>query len=90
MPATLLRSAHPDKGLVATRRQSSGHPGRGGQVASLPDVDSATAAVYVDLRKVADISGDELPAQVEALRSVGLTASSSGDETAVHLRLVAG
>jgi hypothetical protein len=57
---------------------------------SLPDLDSATAVVYVDLKKVTDISGDELPRQVEALRSIGLTASSSGDETGIHLRLVAG
>ena len=57
---------------------------------SLPDLDRATAVVYVDLQKAADISGDELPSQVAALRSVGLTASSTGDESDVHLRLVAG
>jgi len=57
---------------------------------SLPDLDRATAVVYVDLQKAADISGDELPSQVAALRSVGLTASSTGDESDIHLRLVAG
>jgi len=57
---------------------------------SLPDLDRATAVVYVDLQKAADISGDELPSEVAALRSVGLTASSTGDESDVHLRLVAG
>jgi hypothetical protein len=57
---------------------------------SLPDLDSATVVVYVDLRKVADISRDALPPQVAPLRSVGLTASSSGDGSDIHLRLVAG
>jgi hypothetical protein len=57
---------------------------------SLPDLDNAAAVVYVDLAKAAEISGDELPPQVSALRSVGLTASSAGDESDVHLRLVAG
>ena len=57
---------------------------------SLPDLDRATAVVYVDLRKIVYISGEDLPPEVAALRSVGLTAASVGDETDLHLRLVAG
>jgi hypothetical protein len=38
----------------------------------------------------ADISGDELPTEVKALRSFGLTASTPGEESGVHIRLVAG
>jgi hypothetical protein len=57
---------------------------------TLPDLDGATAVVYVDLRRAADISGDELPAEIAALRSVGLTASTSGADSGVHIRLVAG
>jgi phenylalanyl-tRNA synthetase beta subunit len=52
----------------------------------------ATAVVYVDLSRAADVSGDELSAEakVKALRSFGLTASTSGEQSGVHIRLVAG
>jgi hypothetical protein len=57
---------------------------------TLPDLDSATAVVYVDVRKVAELSGRQVPAEAAAVRSFGLTASTSGADSGIHLRLVAG
>ena len=56
---------------------------------TLPDVDSATAVVYVDVRKVAELSGERVPEEGKAVASFGLTVSTSGDDSGIHLRLVA-
>jgi hypothetical protein len=56
---------------------------------TLPDVDSATAVVYVDVRKVAELSGEQVPEEGKAVASFGLTVSTSGDDSGIHLRLVA-
>ena len=58
--------------------------------AALPDLATATAAVYVDLTRVSDISGEELPKAASTLRSFGLTVSTAGDTSTLHFRLVAG
>lgn len=57
---------------------------------ALPDLDDATAVVYVDLRKAATLSGEELPRQAGSLRAFGITAHTSGAESTIHLRLTAG
>ncbi len=57
---------------------------------TLPDLDSATAVVYVDVRKVAELSGERVPDEGKAVSSFGLTVSTSGDGSGIHPRLVAG
>lgn len=69
--------------LVATGALGQQDPFR----AALPDVATATAVVYVDVQKAAALSGDELPAAYRSVRSFGLTASTSGSDSTVHLRL---
>jgi hypothetical protein len=61
-----------------------------GFTAALPDLKGATAVIYVDLRKVADLAGEELPKQAGSLRAFGLTATTSGTESTIHLRLTTG
>jgi hypothetical protein len=58
--------------------------------AALPDIATATAVVYVDLRKAATVSGHPLSRQFRSVRAFGLTASSAGSDSTVHLRLVVG
>ena len=57
---------------------------------ALPDLDGAQFVVWADVQKFADVSGEELPAEAKALRAFGLTASSSGDTSTLHARLVVG
>jgi hypothetical protein len=57
---------------------------------ALPDVDKANAVVYVDLRRVASVTGEDLPAAAGTLRAFGLTAATDGDVNTLHFRLVAG
>jgi hypothetical protein len=57
---------------------------------ALPDVDGATAVVFVDVRRVAEIYGRPVPEEGKAVSAFGLTVSTSGDESGIHMRLVAG
>lgn len=58
--------------------------------AALPDLDSATAVVYLNVERTAKFADEEVPKEASGMRAFGLTASSSGGESTVHLRLVAG
>ncbi|WP_344949556.1 DUF3352 domain-containing protein [Sphaerisporangium flaviroseum] len=59
---------------------------------AIPDADSATAALFVDLDKLEkyylrSVSGEER-ANLQTLRAVGLSASQSGDTTSFSLRVL--
>jgi hypothetical protein len=41
------------------------------------------------VRKMAELSGKQVPAEGKAVASFGLTVSTSGDDSGIHLRLVA-
>ena len=58
--------------------------------AALPDLDNAQVAVYLDIRRAAELAGEPLPDSARALRSFGLTGTSSGDSSTVRMRLVVG
>lgn len=58
--------------------------------AALPDLDSAQFVVWADVQKFAETTGEEIPAEAKAVRSFGLTATSSGDTSTLHARLVVG
>lgn len=58
--------------------------------AALPDLDKAQVAVYVDIRRAAELAAEPLPDSTRALRSFGITATSSGDSSTVRMRLVVG
>jgi hypothetical protein len=75
----------------ADRLTAAGTLGRAELVrAALPDLDAAQLAVYVDARRVAEVGGEPLPAEVSGLRAVGLTATGSGDVSTVRVRVVVG
>jgi len=58
--------------------------------AAMPDLASARFAIYVDVGKVAELSGTPLPAAAKALQAVGLTVTTQGDTATLHARLVVG
>ncbi len=57
---------------------------------AMPDLNSAQFALYVDLQRITELGSSSLPAQVAALRAVGLTVSASGGIATLHLKLVVG
>jgi len=57
--------------------------------AALPDLHSATAVLYVDLRRLAALNDEELPEEAGSVHAFGLTASTEGAETMIRIRLTA-
>jgi hypothetical protein len=63
-----------------------------GYRAAVPDAGSAQYVIYVDVRRAIQLSGESgsLPDEVGSVRAVGLTASSQGGSSTLHLRVVVG
>jgi hypothetical protein len=58
---------------------------------AVPDAGSAQFVVYVDVQRSIGLENSgALPASIQPLKAVGLTASATGDTSTVHLRLVVG
>jgi Protein of unknown function (DUF3352) len=57
---------------------------------TLPELDSAQIALYVDVHRLAEVGGDSIPDSAAALRSVGLTANVGSDSFNEHFRVVVG
>jgi hypothetical protein len=56
--------------------------------AALPDLDGAQFVIYVDLQRVAKLADEPVSAGRSELRAFGMTTSTQGDISTVHLRLV--
>jgi Protein of unknown function (DUF3352) len=56
--------------------------------ATMPDLNGAQFAVYVDLQQTAKLGGAPLSGAGSELRAFGLTVSTQGDTSTMHLRLV--
>jgi len=56
--------------------------------AAMPELAGSQFAMYVDVRKSGQLGGGDLSGPGTELRAFGLTASTSGDASTLHLRLV--
>src|SRR6266498_1174291 len=58
---------------------------------AVPDAGSSQYVIYVDVQRVIALAGEEdVPADVRPVQSVGFTASSQGDTSTMHLRVIVG
>jgi len=60
--------------------------------AAVPHPDDANAIVYVNVAEVEQLAGadaDSLPSDAEPIKAVGITGSSDGSQSTIHVRVVA-
>lgn len=81
--------------ILATSEEYAAALAKGGKLGeqeafrtAVPDAAHASAVAYVDLRRVFDATGADVPPAAKPIRAIGITSTSDGSTNTVRLRVV--